>query len=471
MSQTTTAEMVALDAAPASTRTAVVLNRGLFGALLLVIVLTAIPYGTSYPWWKALFICAVLGLTIVAVVEAVLSGGTKIEGTPVLVPLATIATFALLQTISFRAASPDPALTVSPWNAISADPYETRFVALQFLAIGLTLALMYRYVNTHTRIRVMLHVLLMIAVTSAMFGLARYAMQSEPGFILPILRPGAGYAQFSNKNHFGFMMVMAFGLGLGAFAGGAFNRRHFLIYVAALLSIWTGLVLSASRGAILAMFGQLVVAALLIPRVNGGLLGPDSILVRWTQSIALRVCLVIVLVVAAVVGTMWVGGDRLISSFENVGSEFQQPNAARSEGVTRTEIWRATLSMFRAHPITGTGLGAYWIAITAYHNASGAMTPQEAHNDYLELLAGGGLIAVAIGLWFVVVVYRAMQRSLSGANRFRRAVWYGAVLGLSGAAIHSFFDFGLHMMTNALMFVALLMMATANVSVGKQQNY
>ena len=59
--------------------------------------------------------------------------------------------------------------------------------------------------------------------------------------------------------------------------------------------------------------------------------------------------------------------------------------------------------MFAAHPFLGVGLGGYWIGITAYHDASGLMTPQEAHNDYLELLSSGGLIGFAIGVWFVVV--------------------------------------------------------------------
>ena len=37
-------------------------------------------------------------------------------------------------------------------------------------------------------------------------------------------------------------------------------------------------------------------------------------------------------------------------------------------------------------------MGGYWIAIPGYHNASGTLVPQEAHNDYLELLASGGII-------------------------------------------------------------------------------
>ena len=77
-----------------------------------------------------------------------------------------------------------------------------------------------------------------------------------------------------------------------------------------------------------------------------------------------------------------------------------KPQPARSrrlllaQGASRNEIWRATLKMFAAHPILGVGMGGYWIGITAYHDASGLMTPQEAHNDYLELLSSGGLIGL-----------------------------------------------------------------------------
>ena len=158
------------------------------------------------------------------------------------------------------------------------------------------------------------------------------------------------------------------------------------------------------------------------------------------------------------VGTFWVGGDRLASNFEAATSEFN--TEALNTGASRNEIWRASLKMFAAHPILGVGLGGYWIGITAYHEASGVMTPQEAHNDYLELLSSAGLIGFAIGVWFVVVVVRRLRENLSVDNGFRRAVRFGAVLGLAGIAAHSLVDFGLHILINALVFITLIMMAT-----------
>ena len=109
------------------------------------------------------------------------------------------------------------------------------------------------------------------------------------------------------------------------------------------------------------------------------------------------------------------------------------------------------------------GLGGYWIGITAYHEASGRLVPQEAHNDYLELLSSGGVIGFAIGVWFVVIVVRMIRRNLfADRGGFLRAARKGAVLGLAGVAAHSLVDFGLHIMVNAIMFVTLIMIATTN---------
>src|SRR5262249_11538567 len=101
-------------------------------------------------------------------------------------------------------------------------------------------------------------------------------------------------------------------------------------------------------------------------------------------------------------------------------------------------------------------LGGYWAAVPTYHGASGLQTPQQAHNDYLELLAGGGLIGAAILIWFCVVLVKQARQSLQVARGFQRTAVLGALIGLAGVAIHSTVDFGLHVTINALIAVALL---------------
>jgi O-antigen ligase len=435
--------------------TLILLSKITFCALVVLIVVAPIPYGTVEPWWKAAFVCAVFAICIIALIETLKHRIERIEGASILLPMLALSLLAFLQTLSLGSRT-DANLSV--WNTISADPYQTRFFALQMLALTTLLALLYRYASTERRVRVLVYTVLAIAVASAVFGILRQTTQPETGFLLPLLKKNQGYGQFINKNHFAYLMEMAFGLGLGIVLGGGVARERLMIYVALLLPIWTGLVLANSRGGILAMLAQVVVAVLLLVSSHG-----DYELPKIAQSAALRAVLLVVLVIGVLFGTFWVGGDRLATNFENATNEI----ASSSTGASRNEIWRATLKMFAAHPIVGVGLGAYWIGITAYHEASGLMTPQEAHNDYLELLSSGGLIGLALGVWFAVAVVRKIRQNLSTDVGSQRAARFGAVLGITGVAAHSLVDFGLHIITNAVVFIVLIMIATARFETQK----
>jgi O-antigen ligase len=420
------------------------LNKLVFSALIILIALTPIPYGTVEPWWKAAFVSAVFAICILALIESLITGRIEIHGRSVLLPMLALSALAFLQTLSLGARTE---ANLQVWNAISADPYQTRFFTLQILALTAFLALLYRYASTERRVRVLVYTVLTIAVASAVFGILRQSTQQQTGFLLPLLKQNQGYGQFINKNHFAYLMEMAFGLGLGIILGGGVKRDRMMIYLALLLPIWTALVLANSRGGVLAMIAQIVVAVLLFTSVQ-----------RVTHSFALRAVLLVVLVIGIALGTIWVGGDRLATNFENASSELTSDTLR--QGVSRNEIWRATLKMFAAHPILGVGLGGYWIGITAYHDASGLMTPQEAHNDYLELLSSAGVVGLALGIWFILAVFRRAHQSLLADVGYMRAVRLGAILGIVGVAAHSLVDFGLHITVNAVVFLTLITMAT-----------
>ena len=386
--------------------------------MLGVIIITPIPYGTVEPWWKAAFICASFGIFILGSFESKIF----LNPSPVLLPLLALSALAFIQA----------------WLMLSADPFQTRFFALQLLALTAFLSLLYRYATTEERLRVLVYTIVGIAIVSAIFGILRQTTQHETGFLLPLLKQDQGFAQFVNKNHFAYLMEMALGLAIGLILAGGSKQK--LIQFALLLPIWVGLVLSNSRGGILAMLAQVTLAALLLLRTT-----------------TLKLALATVLVAGVLVGTIWLGGERLVSNFSAAGSELTTTDR---DGASRNEIWRATLKMFAAHPILGAGLGAYWIGITAFHDASGVLTPQEAHNDYLELLSSGGIIGLALGIWFVMIVVRLARRSLNTDTGFIRAVRIGSILGIAGVAAHSLLDFGLHLFGNTVVFLTLIMMAT-----------
>jgi O-antigen ligase len=469
MSQVSVAIFATSEERTTRLRVAAVASKGVFGGLLILLVMSAIPYGTVEPWWKAAFISAVFSISIGAIVESFLSGDSRIYGSRgLLLSMLVLCGFGFLQTLTIRGGNADPAVAaLRPWNAISADPYQTRFFVLQLLALTSCLALLYRYCRTERRINLLIHVVLGVAVASALFGIFRQTVQQQPGFVLPRTMPGQGYGQFINKNHFAFLMEMALGLGIGMGLVSGLKRERAMIYVALLLPVWTGLVLSNSRGGILAMLAQVVVASILLSSGLGGKKRSEFAegIVRPRKSIWIRAALLVCLGAVILVGTVWVGGDRLVSNFGSASSEFNPSAGDLRGGATRSEIWRASWKMFTAHPIVGVGLGGYWIAVTSYHDASGAVTPQEAHNDYLELLSSGGLVGLAIGVWFVVSLFRGVRANLAANNRFQRAVCFAALLGITGVAVHSLVDFGLHLMIIALVFLVLVMMATQRIEI------
>jgi O-antigen ligase len=440
------------------------LGKVVYAALLGLMVLAALVYGGSDPWWKECLTAAIFAVAIFATLEILLSAEPKFPGLRLLIPLFVLALYSYLQTIRLSGAGGAAFGIDHPfWRAISADPYETRIFALQLLALTVLAGLLFHYVTSERRLRRLINVMIGIAVLSALFGLLRQTMQHQPGFLLPLLQPNQGYGQFINKNHFAYVMEAGLGLALGLLAAGGVRPQRVLIYVAALLPIWTALVLSYSRGGILAMLVQVVMTLLLFPLIVGDSQGLSGR--AWTiiRSKAVRVLLVGGLAGAVVVGLFWVGGDRLVTSIEATRGEFSESVEAR-EGVTRRQIWNATLRMIGANPITGVGLGAYWAAIPTYHDAPGDWTPQQAHNDYLELVASGGFLGLGIGIWFVIAVLRKLRANLQAADRFRRAACFAALIAITGIAVHSLVDFGLHRMLNAMMFTALIVIATADIA-------
>jgi hypothetical protein len=80
----------------------------------------------------------------------------------------------------------------------------------------------------------------------------------------------------------------------------------------------------------------------------------------------------------------------------------------------------------------------------------------------LQILADGGILGAALGLFFVVSLFRmGFIRRESGDN-FRRGVANGALAGCFAVLVHSFFDFTLHTTANALLFLVLVAVATMN---------
>ncbi len=444
------------------------LERLIFYGLLVITALAAIPYGTVEPWWIAIFECAVLVLGAIWFLTGLVKSDWRFTPNRLLWPLIALLLFITLQTIDFGGSRDATSLKGALTGTISADPYGTRLLVVKLLALMLVFIMLRRYATSHRRLRALIYVVIGTAVVSALFGILRQTTQhNSTGFFLPHLRPNSGYGQFINRNHFAFLMEMAFGLFMGLLIGGV-KRDRVLLYLSFLIPVWFALILSNSRGGIFSMLCQLFFAALMftfvrVPQINSAGAGEASgWLLKIKKSGVVRVLLIACLLIGVSIGVVWIGGDQLASRIEMGQGASVEKTEAR-QGESRSEVWRASWALVRDNPLTGVGFGGYWAVIPRYHDASGELTPQEAHNDYLEILASGGLIGAALCAWLIIALLLEARKQLRSTDNFRRAVCFGALVGLFGVAVHSLFDFGLHITVNSLIFIMLMVLATAEV--------
>jgi hypothetical protein len=471
-----------------------IIDRFVFAALLALAFLVAVPYGSVDPWWEGAFEASVFALGALWMLEGMLGGGRwLVPEHRLLLPVAALVLFAAAQTLPLAPAREVAGVAVRV--SLSADPQETWRFALKLAALALLFALLLRYTSGPRRLRALAHAAAGVGFLSAAFGVLRLVAGRETvAFVSERLAANHnGFAQFINRNHFAFLAELSLGVALGLLIHAGRRRRRLPAYLALALTVWTALVLSNSRGGILSMFVALVSTALLYtspagreqeasesPEVVGretdearaarDAEGPRGRRRRragrvrgWRDSWAFKGALLASLVVVTLGGVLWVGGERLAERIEAL------PTDAAAEGPRwgdrRTEIWRAAWRLFLDHPLAGTGFAAFRAAVPTHHNASGEMSLEQAHNDYLELLASGGLLGAALFAWLVWMIVARARRSLHSPDSFRRAAAAGAAAGLLAVAAHSLFDFGLHITANAYVLTMLLTVVCAGARV------
>jgi O-antigen ligase len=147
----------------------------------------------------------------------------------------------------------------------------------------------------------------------------------------------------------------------------------------------------------------------------------------------------------------WGGIDTLAARFANAPVE--------AEG--RLSAWRDSVTIMRHFPVFGTGLGTYGHAMLVYQTSDRASMYAQAHNDYIQLAAEGGLLVGLPVIVVAVIIARGIRRRLTSPEDDLLTAWIrrGAVAGIIGVGAQSLVEFSLQMPGNAVLFVTLLALA------------
>ena len=435
------------------------LDAMIFYGLISVLIFTPLPYGSVEPWSQAVFECAIFALAFLWCIHTILNGSWSPGESRLFFPLIALAVLATWQSLSW---SQSDIAGVKIVNALSADRFESWIFALRLLALTIAGVIAVRFTRNSLRLTILVSAIIFIAITSAVFGIVRLTMQHTDGFLLSSLHTGGGFSQFINKNHFAFIVEPAMGLliAMTLLRRDAGQRR--LFYVSAIILLWAALVMSRSRGGVLAVTAEMIVAALRFVYSGKSRRTVENNCTRRARTLAVTAITVAAILVIITTTMIWLGGDQLSTGVETATTEITSDASDAHEGARRRDIWRATMRMARAHPIAGAGFGGYWAEIPVYHDASGVLTPQQAHNDYLELLASGGVIGAALFVWFAVALIQQCRHAAQAFNGLQRVIAFGSIIGIFGVALHSLVEFGLHITANALAFVMLLSLLSLN---------
>ncbi len=259
-------------------------------------------------------------------------------------------------------------------------------------------------------------------------------------------------------------MEMTFPLLVGLVLGGGIRRDRVLVYLSMAVVVWTALILSNSRGGILSLACQ----SLFLLFVSLGWYsarrlsredGKEHKWLTFVQTSMLVRALVIMLILGTLIaGVFWMGGERF-------ASKLAKPSATSAEdfdGISRKDIWRSTWELIKENPWTGVGFGTYFLAIPQYQMGSGRTKLEQAHNDYLDLAANGGVVGLGLAGWLVAMIVWRSRSSFRSSDAYRRAACLGAAAGILGVAVHSLVDFGLQLTGLAVVFAALIVILVSD---------
>jgi O-antigen ligase len=400
--------------------------------ILLLTTLLAAPlaFGAVVPWaWAALGLAASLGLFLWALGSAQ-QGLVELIWSPLYIPLAM---FFLLGMAQYAA-------------RLTLDRAETR-QALVLLASDLAfffLAVQLFGAAPSGTLRAFGLVVLVFAGSMGLFAILQSAAGAHRIYGLVDTPYGSFFGPYVNRDHFAGLLEMLLPVAILYIAGR--HRRFSLeasvggVFAAALAL--ASLLLSGSRGGLLALLAEIAIATSALRRAGA------STKERRRWAMAGAITLLAGATLFAYLDPGWVA--------KRLGSVAAVDKTWADWAGYRKSMAGDALRMWRDHPVLGVGLGDFETAYPRYQSFPSDLWVDHAHNDYVQALAETGLVGALLILSALALFLRLAFRDWGHPFR-SSASWIrsGAALGCCGMLIHSLWDFNLHIPANAAWFAVL----------------
>ena len=436
--------------------------RSVFWVLLGTVLLLPLPFGSIFPWAYTLL------AVIVALLVAVWSVTLAISGAPPPVTLGMIRTpailfFGVIAWAGLQATTWTPATWHNPvWSetasflstavqgSISVVPYATETSIMRLLTYAGIFWLALQFGRSSQRANQVFYTVAIAGLAYAAYGLLIqftgaevvlwYDKESYIGSLTSTFHYKNAYASYAGMGLICVVALLIRVIGREDFSlmGPRERLRSLLLLVfekswyliLAFVLITAALLLSNSRGGLLAAIAALLVFSLTIWKG----LSKRSPYGRTAIAAILATGLLFVAI----------GGGKVIDRLGNT-----------SVNNIRTQIYAGTIEAIKEHPLKGWGMGSFEGVFAKVQGPEFRLRPKRAHNEYLDNALGLGIPAtIALVLSIGLLGYRCIR----GSRTRQRDTHFPA----SGAAItvfigiHSFFDFTMQTPAVAATFALLL---------------
>ena len=399
----------------------------LYGPLALL-MFGPLAFGAVEPWSILILETGSALLALVWLARQVMSGEINIHPNPLFLPMVAFVGLIVTQLIA----------------GLTASRHETISAAVLYCSYGVLVFLVTQTLRRGSQVRNVAGVLAVYGIAIALFALLQGVAPNGKIYWLRVPHLGGRiYGPYVNHNHYAGLMEMLVPIPLViALSRLAAEKARIAAGVAAAIMVGT-IFLSASRGGMLSVFAELAVVGFMLLRQKRSL--------RMAVAAGSFVVVLISLLV-------WLGGKELTHT---VGSISREAREEISGGV-RLSIAKDGLRMFRHRPILGWGFGTFPIVYPQFRSFYTNFFVNEAHNDYVQLLAEMGVTGFAIMLWFLLGVFRHVRRKLSNwTTDTSGAAALACTLGIIGILFHSLVDFNLQIPANAALFYVFCSIAAA----------
>lgn len=319
----------------------------------------------------------------------------------------------------------------------------------ELLDIGLATATFFLVSNAigdERDARWLIGALLLLATFLAFYGAYQFFTKSD--FVWGSLRPidyrGRGSGTFINPNHLAGFLEMLLPLGIGCVVLRKISWTVRIVAGYAVIIVIAGIGLTLSRGGWLAAgIGLAIVGSWLVMAHRQS---------RWWLGL---------IAMSLLVGTMLLG----TSAAMRARVDLTQNEYRYWQGSTRILIWKAAFSEWRLSPWWGAGGDHFQYRFFAHRDEWLQSNPVRVHNDYLNTLCDYGVVGAGAAGFFAMAVFgngmRALRLKYAAQSNSkqprvnRQILLVGALSGLASLAVHSLFDFNLHLRANLLLAAVL----------------